>query len=196
MITVFALWFVEFLLFICMCHDQVIIYKHIYEADPSVPVSTLCYSTPHLSSGILPPTDYETTIKSLHTRAVTISKTFLSHNRVLQTASPQISPEEAKLPRSYKSTLPQIRSSFCSSLHSYGERIGLVPGPLCLSCGLVPHTTVHVFSCSSHPTPLTELDPWERLRLASEFLSSLPFFNLPLLLPPPSELPPSSGQES
>ena len=45
---------------------------------------------PHLSSGILPSTNYGTTIKFLHNRAVTISKFLLSHNRVLQTASPQI----------------------------------------------------------------------------------------------------------
>ena len=49
----------------------------------------------------------------------------------------------------------------------------------------MPHTTVHVFSCSSHPTSLTELDQWERPCLASEFLSSLPFFELPHLLPLP-----------
>ena len=113
---------------------------------------------PHLSSGIIPPTDYGTTIKSLHTRAVSISKSFLSHNRVLQTVSPQIAPEKANLPRPYSITLSQLRSSFCSSLHSYHERIGLVPSPLCPSCGLVPHTTVHAFFCSWHPTPLTELD--------------------------------------
>ena len=86
--------------------------------------------------------------------------------------------------------------SFCSSFHSYRERIGLIPNPLSPSCGLVPHTTGHVFSYFSHPTPLTELDLWERSRLASEFLSSLPFFNLP---PLPSSLPdppPSGGQES
>ena len=69
------------------------------------------------------------------------------------------------------------------------------PNPLCPSCGVEPHKkknriidfsfnsahsliifffiTVHIFSCSSHPTLLTELDLWERPRLASEFLYSL-----------------------
>ena len=46
-----------------------------------------------------------------------------------------------------------------------------------------PHSTVHVFSCSSYPTPLTELDLWERMRLALELLSVLPFFDLFLLIP-------------
>jgi len=54
--------------------------------------------------------------------------------------------------------LSQLNSSFCSSLHSYREKIGLIPSPLCPSCGREPHTTVHVFSCSSHPTPLTKID--------------------------------------
>ena len=83
----------------------------------------------HLSSGILPPTNYWTTIKSLHTRAVTITKSLLSPNRVLQTASPQITPEEANLPRPYRNTLSQFCSSSCSSLHSYREKIALVPSP-------------------------------------------------------------------
>ena len=58
----------------------------------------------------------------------------------------------------------------------------------CLSCGVEPHTTVHVFCCSSHSTPLTELDLWKRPRLKSEFLlaclsSIFPLF-LTLLLSP------------
>ena len=48
---------------------------------------------PHLSSGILPLTDYGTTIKSLHIRAVSNSKSLLSHNRVLQTVLGEKPPE-------------------------------------------------------------------------------------------------------
>jgi len=88
---------------------------------------------PHLSSGILPPGEYGTTIKSLHTRAAAASKSLLSYNRVFQTTSPQIAPEETNLPRPYRSTLSQLQSSFCSSLHSYREWTGLVPSPLCSS---------------------------------------------------------------
>ena len=73
---------------------------------------------PYLSSGILNLTNYRTAMKSLHTKAVTDSKSVLSHNRILQTASPQITPEEASLPRPYITTLSQLRASFCSSLHS------------------------------------------------------------------------------
>ena len=77
----------------------------------------LHYVVPHLSSGILPPTDYGTTIKSLHTRAIIISKSLISHNRVLQTTSPQIDPEEANLPRPFQTFL------YFDLLSSYRERI-------------------------------------------------------------------------
>ena len=136
----------------------------------------------------VPPTDYRTTIKSFHTKAVYDSKYLLSHNRVLQTVSRHIAPEESNLPRPYRSTLSQLHSSFCSSLHSCRERIGLIPSPLCPSGGVEPHTTVQAFSCSSHPTPLTGMDLWERPCLASKFLFSLPFFDLPPF--------PLGGQES
>ena len=94
---------------------------------------------PYLSSCILPPSVYGTTIKSLHTKAVPDSKSLLSHNCVLLTASRQIEPEEANLPRPCRTTFSQLCSSFCSSLHSYRERIGLISSPF---CGLEPHTNV------------------------------------------------------
>ena len=85
---------------------------------------------PYLSNGILPPTDYGTIIKSLHTKAVSGSKSFLSHNRALQTASPQIARKETNHPRPYRTTLSQLRSCFCNSIHSYSERI-VIPSLLC-----------------------------------------------------------------
>ena len=127
--------------------------------------------SPYLSSGILPPSDYGKTIKSLHTKAVSNCKSLLSHNHVLQTASLQIAPEEPNVSMPYSTVLSQLRSSFCSFLYSYRERIERIPSP---SCRIESHTTDHVFSCSSHPTPLTELDAWERPRLESEFSSVLP----------------------
>ena len=56
------------------------------------------FVAPHLSSGFLLPTDYGTTIKSLHNRAVSGSGSLLSDNRILQAASP----EKADLLRSYR----------------------------------------------------------------------------------------------
>ena len=125
-----------------------------------------------------------------------LSKSLLSHNRVLQTASLQIAPEEPNLPRLIRNTLSQLHSSFCSSLHPYREKKGLNPSPSAPSCGVQPHTIIHVFSCSSLPTPLTKLDLWEHPRLASEILFDLPFFDLPPLPPPPPEQPSSREQES
>ena len=55
----------------------------------------------YLSSGILPPSDFGITIKSLHTKAVSDSKSLETPNRVFQTAFPQIAAEEANLPRLY-----------------------------------------------------------------------------------------------
>ena len=96
-----------------------------------------------------------------------------------------------------KTTLSQLRSSFCSSLHSYRERITLIPSSLCPSCGVESHThtTVHVFACSSHPTPLTE-------RLVGTSATDVrvpvwpPFLQSPPFPHPPLEPPSSSRQES
>ena len=127
-------------------------------------------AAPYVSSVNLLPTGYGTTIKSLHTKAISDYKSLLSHNPVLQTVSPQITPEETNLPRPYRTTLSQLRLSFCSSLHSYRLRIGIIPSSFCLSCIVEPHTIVHVFSCSLHPTPVTELELLECRHLPSEFL--------------------------
>ena len=54
--------------------------------------------------------------------------------------------------------------------------IGRFPTDLCSSCSISPHTSNHVFTCPLHPTQLRSQDIWERLRLASSFLHSLPFF--------------------
>ena len=52
------------------------------------------------------------------------------------------------------------------------------------SRNLDSYTSVHLLSCPSHPTFLTEKDLWERPRLASKFYFSLLFLNLPLHLNP------------
>ena len=106
-----------------------------------------------------PPLIIGSTIKSFHTKAIYDSKSLLSHNHVYQTASPQIEPEEANLTWPYRTTLSQLRYSFCSTLHSYRERIWLIPSPLCPSCGVEPHTTINVFSCFSYQTPLDRAGP-------------------------------------
>ena len=76
----------------------------------------LHYVAPYLSSGILPSTAYGTTMKSHHTTTLSGSISLLSHNRVRQIASLQITPEG--------------ENSFF--IHSYFcERIRMIPSPLC-----------------------------------------------------------------
>ena len=107
----------------------------------------------------------------------------------------------SKPPMTYMNSFSQIRSSFYSFLLSYRERMGLISSPLCSSGRGEPHTSIHLFSCPSHPMSLasyilTVKDLWELPRLASELLFSLLIFDLPLL-PPPSPKPlPSNWYQS
>ena len=150
----------------------------------------------YLESGIIPATSYKPTISSLHTSAVSSCIASRSPNRVLQSTPPPISEEEKSLPRPYRSTLSQLRSGFCPALNSYLARVGRASTDLCPSCHAAPHTPSHIFSCSSHPTPLRVEDMWTRPCLVAEHLSSLPFFHfLPPLPRPPAEPPPSPGSE-
>ena len=90
------------------CHSVVTSHSGSRDMKQTLQSRFLHYVAPHVSSGILLPTDYGTTIQSLHTRAVATSKSLLYHNRVLQTASPQIAPEEANFLRPYRSTPSQL----------------------------------------------------------------------------------------
>ena len=149
--------------------------------------------TPYLVDGILPPQNYTATIKSLHTEATATAIASSDPNDILQSLPPPVAEEETFLPRPYRTTLSQLRSGFCSSLAPYRARIGRTPDPLCPSCGVEPQTVPHLFSCSSHPTSLSPVDLWDRPGLVSDFISSLPFFNLPSLPRPPPEPPPLDG---
>ena len=145
---------------------------------------------PYTVDGTIPPDTYRHTINSLHTDAVSQAVASLPDNTVLGAAAPPVAPEESSLPRSYRTTLSQLRSGYCSSLNSFLERVGRAPSDRCPSCGSGPHTTAHVFSCPSHPTPLGLRDLWDRPCLTASFVSSLPFFVLPALPRPPPEPPP------
>ena len=117
------------------------------------------------------------------------------HHIHFQITSSRLSPRieaEGNLLHSYKTSLSQLHSSFCTlqSSHSYRKRIELNSNTLCPSCRKEQHATVHNFSCPSHPTSLTKKDIRERPSLSFEFLFGFHFFYL-LSLPPP-ELPPSN----
>ena len=94
----------------------------------------------------------KTAIKFLHDVTISQSTYFLASNHVFKTSSPQTSAGNCKMmngtgkgkscrgreayfkPSSpCRTCLSQRGSSFCSSLLSYHERIGLIPSPLCLT---------------------------------------------------------------
>ena len=87
---------------------------------------------PYLSSGILPTAHYRSLLKSLHTKALLDYNSLLTHDPILQFVSPLIAAEETNLPHPYGTTLSQLRLSFCSSFHSYGDMIGPIRSPSAL----------------------------------------------------------------
>ena len=95
---------------------------------------------PYLSNDIIPTTEYKTTIEYLHTEAGYRFIDNLAENSVFETSFTEIAVEE-NLPRPYRTYLSQLRSSFCSSLQSCSERIGLASNSICSSCGRETNTT-------------------------------------------------------
>ena len=103
---------------------------------------------PYIWYDFLPTSNYGTTIKSLHTEAVSDTKSLLTRNRVLQTDSPQIAAEEANPPHPYRTTLSQHRSSFYSSIHSYHDRKGLIQAPRSCVTSMLPSLLAQSFHSS------------------------------------------------
>ena len=110
---------------------------------------------PYLNNGSLPPENYRTTIKALHTDAVAAAIAASEPNPLLQTRPPTVADEELSLPRRYRTTLSQLRSGYSSSLAYYRERVGRSDNLRCPSCGVEPQTVPHLFACASHPTALS-----------------------------------------
>ena len=149
---------------------------------------------PYLNAlGVVEPGTYRTTIQSLHTDVVADATRHFAPNRVLGRKPPDIDPRETYLPRLTRSTLAQLRSSFCARLNSYQFKIGQVNSDTCPECGTAPHTTNHLFDCPSHPTNLRVEDLWTNSWAAAAFLSSLPSFDF---LPAPGPPPPPRGRRS
>ena len=129
--------------------------------------------------------------KDIHTRAVEDAIQRASDNPVLGAPAPEVDSEERELQRATRTTLAQLRSSYCSSLNDYRERVGLSDSDVCPSCRQAPHSVHHVFKCPCHPTDLTPLDMWLQPRRVGEFLATWPCFNIPEEERPPPEPPPS-----
>ena len=126
----------------------------------------------------------------LHTEHVDAALRARPLNRVLNLQPPDIAEEELSLPRQYRTTLSQLRSGHCSALNTYRHRIGITHTDTCPSCNQHPHTTQHIFTCSSHPTTLSVEDLWERPPEVADFLATLPFFSFGVPPRPPPEPPP------
>ena len=112
----------------------------------------------------------------------------LDPNRVLNSPPPEINDTEITLPRPYRTTLSQLRSGWCSKLNSYLFLIKVSPTNLCPLCRSTEDSVDHLFSCPTHPTPLTPEDLWHSPLEVAQFLKNHPSFSAhlpPLPRPPP-----------
>ena len=128
--------------------------------------------------------------KQLHTEYVEAALRTRSSNPVLNLQPPDISEEETILPRQYRTALSQLRSGHCSALNSFRRMIHISDTDTCPSCNQARHTTQHLFTCPSHPTPLVTRDLWENPIDVADYLATLPFFRFGVPPRPPPEPPP------
>jgi hypothetical protein len=143
--------------------------------------------------GILPKISHKKTLSALHTATVSANKAKLV-NKLLGTVPPEINPIEDTLPRRTRTTLCQVRSSYCNKFETYQARNCQAPSNLCLAYRSGPHTLEHLFACTFFPTNFNNRDLWSHPREAADFLKSMPSFSHltlnPPLPPPPPEPPP------
>ena len=145
---------------------------------------------PHLSNGILESNEYKRVLSTLHTSVVQASIALQGVNPLLATPPPNICDKELSLSHSARTCLSQLRSGHSIRLNNYKHRIGRSATDRCPLCNLEPHSTLHLFSCSNSPTPLTVKVLCTHPREVVGFLSSQqPFADLLPLNPPPP--PPS-----
>ena len=144
-----------------------------------------------LTNGALPPEAYNSVKEIIHASFVEESLQVQDDNPLLQRRPYPVHPSESRLPRSYRSTLSQLRSGHCNLLNDYKFRIGASPSPTCPRCGAADDTVSHLFECTASPTTLTVSSLWLYPLDVATFLSSLDFPDLPPLPPPPPEPPPS-----
>ena len=131
----------------------------------------------NLVNGSLPPESYKDTIKSIHTKIVAKAVHRQKPNKVLGGKALEISKSERSLPRAVRTTLTQLRSSYCIKLKSYRARIGKASSPKCPHCNRFEQTTNHLFQCKSFPTQLTTRALWEAPEVVASFLKNHPDFS-------------------
>ena len=101
----------------------------------------------HLVNDSVPPGELGTTRNRIHTTAVSFSEALNTPHPLLGIPPPLVHESESSLPRPYRSTLAQLRSTHCSRLNSYQYKIGKIQLPLCLDCGVANHDVTHLFEC-------------------------------------------------
>ena len=115
---------------------------------------------------------YKSGLKTLHT--LSVQETILNQapNLVLNEPAPEIHKSERSLSRKARVTLAQLRSGYSSHLNTFLNRINPTkyPDPNCPDCSLAPHTTAHLFNCSTNPTYLTPRSLWTNPTSAALFL--------------------------
>ena len=148
---------------------------------------------PYLTNGIVDPSKCRSTLKKIHTDAISASIKKLSVvNPVLGATPPLISDSEKRLTRFQRTTLAQLCSGSCRLLNDYKVTLGHIRSALCPECLFQRHTVRHIFQCDAAPTTLTPRDLWVNPATVVDFLSSLPSFSS--LLPPNPPPPPPPPQ--
>jgi hypothetical protein len=119
--------------------------------------------------GVLLEISNRRTLSALHTAAVTASKAKLV-NKLLGRVSTDFNLIEDTLPRRTRTTLSQVRSTYCNKLESYQARVGQPPSDLYPACRSTPHTSEYLFNCTSFPKNLNKLDLWSHPQETADFL--------------------------
>ena len=89
--------------------------------------------------------------KWLHTDCVKKCLASYGPNKVLHSRPPDISAEEADLPRNVRTKLCQLRSGYSLLLNSYRHRIDPSIADKCPNCNQSGHTTEHLLTAQVDP---------------------------------------------
>ena len=104
--------------------------------------------------------DIPKTKRFIHTSFVAETVSGLAPNKVLNALPPEIHSDEQLLPRSVRTRLAQLRSSYSKSLMHYQNRIYPQIPDVCPLCNMGPHDVHHLFNCPATPTDATVEDLW------------------------------------
>ena len=115
--------------------------------------------------------EYKRQNKKIHSDTVNATIGDYPPNKVLETIPPEINQNEKLLPRTTRTTLAQLRSSYSPYLKSYLHRINRSDTDNCPLCNRAAHTTSHLFECTANPTDLEPSDLWTNPLKVAEFLN-------------------------